>query len=69
MKFVLQIIGSPVEEDDCGICGGDGSKCREKSKQFSGSFQSDESQKLTLLPRGIRKVAIRFREVSSRSSK
>ncbi len=32
--FFWQIIDSPVQEDECGVCGGDGSKCRQKSRSF-----------------------------------
>jgi hypothetical protein len=66
----LQIIDSPVQEDECGVCGGDGSKCRQKSRSFVDKVTSKVGgMKLVMIPAGARNIRIAFRsaEVSKRS--
>ena len=64
--FVLwQIIGSPVEEDECGICGGDGSKCKSRHRSFRRSSVKLGHSKLMILPAGARHILIRFKALTS----
>lgn len=57
----FQILGSPVEEDECGICGGDGSKCKSRQKSFERrSVAKIGHSKLMILPAGARNLEIAF---------
>lgn len=57
---MLQILGSPITEDHCGVCGGDGSKCKVKTKRFHGRAGG---KKLIALQRGARKIKISIKKM------
>ena len=61
LLFLWQIIGSPVQEDECGICGGDGSKCKSRHRSFRRSSVKVGHSKLMILPAGARHILIRFK--------
>ena len=52
--LTTQIIGSPVKSDKCGICGGNGSKCEEKVKQYDSKVKRKGNARLTLIPKGAK---------------
>lgn len=56
-KSVFQILGSPIREDECGICGGDGSKCETKEKSLQ-LTTSDVLQKVFIVPAGSRNIKL-----------
>ena len=49
-----------MHEDECGICGGDGSKCKIKVKAFSKTSEKVGNSKLMILPPGSRNIRIAF---------
>ena len=49
---------SPVAADACGVCGGDGSTCREKVKESRGTTAAEQLTKVMVIPRGARRVSI-----------
>jgi hypothetical protein len=54
-----KILGSPVQEDRCGICAGDGSKCTEKEQSWRKRLRGDNSfTKAFLLPKGARSIEL-----------
>ena len=60
-SFICQILGSPVEEDECGICGGDGSKCKQRFRAFKRrSSNKIGHAKVMILPAGSRNIEISF---------
>ena len=59
-----KILGSPVSEDDCGVCGGDGTKCRVKTKTFKGR---GGGKKLIILQRGARNIRIVVKKMAKAS--
>ena len=63
-----QIIGSPVKSDKCGICGGNGSKCEEKVKQYDSKVRRKGNARLTLIPKGARNVKITLSSLSVRKN-
>ena len=55
-----KILGSPVQEDRCGICAGDGSKCALKEQRVRKRLRVDSGNftKVFLLPKGARSMEI-----------
>eukprot|EP00095_Tigriopus_kingsejongensis_P002760 maker-scaffold1543_size36305-snap-gene-0.8 protein:Tk02760 transcript:maker-scaffold1543_size36305-snap-gene-0.8-mRNA-1 annotation:"hypothetical protein D910_03831" len=55
-----KILGSPLVEDACGFCGGDGSKCGQKRRNLSGGPMKDGDPltKVMFLPVGSRNIRI-----------
>ncbi len=54
-----KILGSPVQEDRCGICAGDGSKCAEQEQSLRKRIRSDGGfTKVFLLPKGARRIEL-----------
>ena len=52
-----KILDSPLEEDRCGVCAGDGSGCRaELFTARAVATQSTSTTKLATLPRGARNI-------------
>ena len=54
----MKIRDSPVEEDRCGVCGGDGSKCKVRSREFNKRINKAGNTKIMLLPKGARNIHI-----------
>ena len=52
-----KIMGSPLEEDECGVCAGDGSKCLDQVKRFRKRVKRDFT-KIVLLPKNARRIEI-----------
>ncbi|TRY75432.1 hypothetical protein TCAL_00704 [Tigriopus californicus] len=59
-NLVGQILGSPLVEDRCGTCGGNGDQCEVKYKELRGPFKSART-KIAYLPRGTRNIRILVR--------
>ncbi len=57
-----KILGSPAVEDACGICGGDGTKCEYRHRVFKGEATGGGGNKLIVLPRGARNIAVRVKQ-------
>ncbi len=57
-----RIVDSPMEEDQCGICGGDGSRCKSRSRIFDGQLEPENMKKITTLPPGARQIRVKFTE-------
>ena len=49
---------SAAMADACGVCGGDGSTCREKIKESKGTIAADQLTKVMVIPKGARRVSI-----------
>ena len=47
-----------MQTDRCGICGGDGTKCKERSKEFEAKVSSFGNTKLAIVPAGARNIKI-----------
>ena len=58
--IIFQILGSPVKQDQCGICGGDGSKCRLRKRKFDRQTSKRGNSKMMMLPTGARNIQIHF---------
>ncbi len=57
-----------MEEDQCGICGGDGTKCQFKNRVFKGEVsKGDLVKKLIVLPQGARSIRVHFKQGNVRS--
>ena len=52
-----RILGSPLQEDMCGICGGDGSKCAVQAHTARKRINRDFS-KVMVVPRGARRLEV-----------
>ena len=52
-----KILNSPLQEDQCGICAGDGSKCSVQTRKVKKRVGKDFT-KFLVLPRGIRHIEI-----------
>ena len=65
MFYLIQILGSPVKEDHCGICGGDGSKCRMRKRKFDKQTSKIGHSKLMILPAGARNIRINFHSIQN----
>jgi hypothetical protein len=61
LSFCRQIMDSPVEEDVCGVCAGDGSTCKQRQKRLQGQIPNGSTTKLTIIPRGAWQIKIRAR--------
>ena len=56
-------LGSPVSEDSCGVCGGDGTKCQRRQRTFQGELgRRERSKKLLVLPQGARNITIHLKQ-------
>ena len=49
---------SLVMADACGVCGGDGTTCREKVKESKGTIAANQLTKVMVIPKGARRVSI-----------
>ena len=47
-----------MKEDRCGVCGGDGSKCKVRSREFDRKMNKIGNTKIMLLPKGARNIQI-----------
>ena len=54
-----------MQEDECGICGGDGSKCRSRKRTFDRSVLKVGHSKLMILPAGARNIRISFHSMEN----
>ena len=52
-----KILDSPLKEDQCGICAGDGSKCRVQTRKVTKRVGKDFT-KFLVLPKGVRNIEI-----------
>jgi hypothetical protein len=61
-----KILGSPVQEDRCGICAGDGSKCVQKEQRLRKRLRPDDRgfTKMFLLPKGARHIELVLTDVA-----
>ena len=51
-----------MKEDECGVCGGDGSKCRQKNRVFVDKVTAKVGgTKVVMIPAGARNIRIAFR--------
>ena len=58
-------MGSQIERDKCGICGGDGSKCKDVLKSVdSGNIAEAGNVKLAVIPKGSRHIKINLSSLS-----
>ena len=57
-----KILGSPLTEDSCGICGGDDSNCRLRERNFKGE-NIQGRKKIAFLPKGARSINIKINEL------
>ena len=54
----MQIRDSPVKEDRCGVCGGDGSKCKVKGRTFDRKINKIGNSRIMILPNGARNIHV-----------
>ena len=54
----MQIRDSPVKEDRCGVCGGDGSKCKVKGRSFDRKINKIGNSRIMILPKGARNIHV-----------
>ena len=54
----MQIRDSPVKEDRCGVCGGDGSKCKVKGRTFDRKINKIGNSRVMILPKGARNIHV-----------
>ncbi|KAG5873731.1 hypothetical protein JTB14_035545 [Gonioctena quinquepunctata] len=52
------VVDSTTEEDDCGICQGDGSKCDKKEGTYDKQNWSPGYREIVVIPRGARNIRI-----------
>ncbi len=65
----IQILDSPVDEDVCGVCGGDGSKCKMKRRALTGKIRAEEGfKKLAIVPKGAMEIRLVFNDNGQVSS-
>ena len=59
-----KVLNSSLVEDPCGVCGGDGSTCRTRERQYKGTVTQEQGRKkIAFLPKGARLIRIQIKEL------